>query len=129
MTEEKRLSTTYYSLLLFPLFFFSFFFFFLFSFFEGKESFEYHCLELLQVSFLSRQTHDKTRLLSRQKRACRDKTFVKTKSCLSPQNLSRQIFLATKLLSRETYFSHEKKTCMLSGKILSRQKYFVEPKK
>ena len=75
---------------------------------------------LSQVSkVLSWQTHvchDKTRLLLRQKYACRDKTFVATKLCLSGQNifvrtklLSWQIFVVTNMcLSRQAYFCHDK---------------------
>ena len=54
----------------------------------------YHWRELPQVSFLSwqkfchdkRVCHDKTGLLSQQKYACRDKSFVMTELCLSQQN-------------------------------------------
>ena len=42
----------------------------------------------------------KKRVLSRQKYACRDKAFVVTKFCV----LRRSIFVATKVLSRQSYF-------------------------
>ena len=51
----------------------------------------YHWLELPQVSFLSRQT----RLLSRQKYACRDKTFVATKDVFCHD---KHVFVATKMI-------------------------------
>ena len=64
---------------------------------------KYNWRELPQVLFLSRQTRtrvcrDKTRLLSRQKYACHDKTFVATKLCLS-----RQIFVTTKVFCRDKH--------------------------
>ena len=114
----------------------------------------YHWRELPQVSFLSwqkcchdkltfvmttRVCHSKTCLLSQQKYACHDKTFVETKLCLPRQthakvNLSWQNFMsgqyyaccdkclsgqnfchdksmsvATNTLSQEAYFCHDKR--------------------
>ena len=72
---------------------------------------DYHWRELLQVSFLWRQTRiccDKTRLLSRQKYACRDKTFVATNICRDKHN-----FAVTKVL-RQAYFCRD--TCGSSRK-------------
>ena len=85
----------------------------------------YHWRELPQVSFLSRETsvcRDKTRLLPRQKYACRDKKhfcrdrhnyfcrdkliFVATNQCLSRLN---RYFVATKVcLSRQNFICHDK---------------------
>ena len=67
---------------------------------------------------LTRVCRDKTRPLSRQKYACRDKRFVATKLCLLRQKtkriatnvLSRKIFVATNTcLSRQTYFCRDKR--------------------
>ena len=60
--------------------------------------------------------HDKARLLLRQKYACRDKTFVATKLCLSRQTrvcffrdkTKEMIFFATKPLSRQAYSCRDK---------------------
>ena len=87
-----------------------------FFFFEGKESFEYHWLELPQVSFLSRQTG-----------VCRDKhVFVTTKLCLSPQYLSRQIFLGyfSYFLAKKDVYACQEKYCHEKN-ILSRQKMIL----
>ena len=63
---------------------------------------------------------DKIHLLSRQKYACREKTFVATKLCLSWQN----IFVATKLklLSWQAYF------CCNKRRVLSWQHVLVTTK-
>ena len=103
---------------------------------------KYHWRELPQVLFLLQQTsvcrdkrrvlswqkyacrdktfpvkirvcRDKTRLLSGQKYACRDKTFFAANTCLS-----RQIFVATKVFSRQKYF-------VATNIILSRQKWYL----
>ena len=62
--------------------------------------------------------HDKheTHLLSRQRYACREKTFAATKACLSRQNIlvksniphDKHVFVTTKVLSRQAYFCHDK---------------------
>ena len=57
--------------------------------------YKYHCRELPQVSYLSRQTLvccDKTCLLSQQKYACHHKTFVATKYFCR----EKYVFVATK---------------------------------
>ena len=80
---------------------------------------KYHWRELPQVSFLSRQKfcrrtrvcRDKTRLLSRQKYACRDKTFVVTN--ISPDK--------HKLFSRQAYFCRDKITFVATSLLLSQQ--------
>ena len=70
-----------------------------------------HWRELPQVSFLSRQT----RLLSRQKYACHDKTFVATKLCWSRDKhnfVATKAFVATsvaKLLLRQNYVCRNKR--------------------
>ena len=76
--------------------------------------------ELPQVSFLF-VCSDKTLVatntcLSQPEYACRrNKTFVETKLCLS-----RQIFVMAKVLSRQTWFSHDK-TFVGTSILLSRQ--------
>ena len=63
--------------------------------------------ELPQVSFLSRQKY-----------ACRDKTFRATNTCLS-----QQICVSTNILSRQNIFCRDKHN-FVSTKVLSRQAYF-----
>ena len=84
----------------------------------------YHWWELPQVSFLSRQKY-----------ACRDKTFAATKICSSRQNifvatklLSRQIFVATKLcLSRQMFviFFAAAKVCLSRQNVCHDKHVFV----
>ena len=69
------------------------------------------------LSCLSRQTcvrHDKTRLLSRRKYACRDKGFLATKLCAT----KRLSFVATSILLPR------QKTCFVATKHLSQQKLY-----
>ena len=67
-----------------------------------------------------RVSRNKTRLLSRQKYACRDKRFVGKELCLSRQN----IFVATKLLSlQNTSFVATK--AYLSKQNFCRDKYVI----
>ena len=77
----------------------------------NKRSFEpFMCVNLYRAGNLLAPLHcesglqDKTLLLSRRKYAYRDTTFVGTKLCLSRRNIS----VATKLLSRQTYFCRDK---------------------
>ena len=63
--------------------------------------------ELPQVSFLSRQKY-----------ACRDKTFRATNTCLS-----RRIFVSTKVLSRQNTFCRDKLN-FVSTKLSSRKHTF-----
>jgi len=78
----------------------------------------YHWLEMPQVSFLSRQTrvcHNKTRLLSRHKHACRDKRFV----AASMFCRDKHVFVTTKhVFCRDT-------SMLVATKVLSRQVCFV----
>ena len=126
----------------------------------------YHWRELPQVSFLSRErfcpdkhvfvatnmclSHDKARLLSRQKYSCREKiTFVATKqTCvLSPKAYfcrdcrDRSLLVATNVLLRQNYicrdkylswqkFCRNKNTrqsyfCCDKRRVLSRQKWYL----
>ena len=66
--------------------------------------------ELPQVNFLSQWKfcHNRACLLSWQKYACHDKTFVKTKLCLSQLNFCHNNFFMT-----NTCFCHNKR-CILS---------------
>ena len=85
----------------------------------------YHWRELQQISFLSRQTHvyhDKTCLLSWQKYACHDKTFVITKlfCCCSKHNFVATIFCCC---DKHTFFTTNMcrdKSMLLMTKPLSR---------
>ena len=78
---------------------------------------DYHWRELPQVSFLSRQKY-----------ACRNKTFVATKLCLSRQNIfvatniccEKHVFVATNILLSP------QKTCLSTNTcFLSRQKWYL----
>ena len=77
---------------------------------------------------LSRQTrvcHDKARLLSQQKYACRNKTVVTTNVCHDKHH-----FVATKVLSRKTYFFRDQRSVLSRQNMcLSRQKYACRDKK
>ena len=66
----------------------------------------------------------KTRLLSRQKYVCHDKTFASTKVCLSRQNLrlDKSMFVTTKLSPRQKYVCHDK-TFASTKVCLSRQNF------
>ena len=80
-----------------------------------------------QVSFLSQQKFcRKTRLLSQQKYACRNKTSVLTKLCLSQPNIfvatNKHMFVATNVLSRQAYFCHDKSKLVATKLYLSGQK-------
>ena len=85
----------------------------------------YHWRELQQISFLSRQTHvyhDKTCLLSWQKYACHDKTFVITKlfCCCNKHNFVATIFCCC---DKHTFFTTNMcrdKSMLLMTKPLSR---------
>ena len=57
-----------------------------------------------------------TRLLSRQKYACRDKTFVETKLCFF---LDKHTFVATNICRDKSFVAKKKDTCGSS-----RQRYF-----
>ena len=66
---------------------------------------------------------DKTRLLSRQKYACRDNRFVEKKYVCHDKYLPRQ----TKFLSREAYFCRDKHVFVATN--ICRDKSFVVKKK
>ena len=79
----------------------------------------YHWQELPQVSFLSQQ------------KFYRDKhVFCRTKSIFSRRD--NHNFVATKVLSRQAYFCHDKQVSsnnFVATKVLSRQAYFCRDKR
>ena len=102
------------------------------------------CL-MRQTCVCCSKTHDKTHVLSRQKYACRDKTFATTNISLLQQIfVMTNIILLRQVLSRQAYFCSDK-THLLSWQkyachdkhvfvatyicvyvcVLSQQKYFV----
>ena len=60
----------------------------------------YHWRELPQVSFLSRQKY-----------ACCDKTFVATKLCLSQQNITKIMFVATNVCGNKSFVATKHEFC------------------
>ena len=96
---------------------------------------KYHSRELPQVLFLSRQTRfcreKKKCLLSRQRYACHDQTFVATKLCLLYVN--KIIFVATNIFRNKHMFV-TKNICrnkynFVATKVLSQQAYFCRDKR
>ena len=67
----------------------------------------------------------KTRLLWRQKYACRNKTVVATKLCY----YAEQIFVATNTCLSRQMFCHDKHTFVARKVSLSRQTYFCHNKR
>ena len=109
----------------------------------------YHCHIIFDKQWFGSTKHvfcrDKSMLvvLSRQTRVCRNKSFVSTsillsrkKTCSVATNmcllrqkytklcLSRQTFVVTKVLSRQTYFFSRDKTFVTTSILLSRQKWY-----
>ena len=67
--------------------------------------------------------HDKTRLLLRQKYACRNKTFVTTNTFVVTNICCDKRSVSTKVLSRQAYFCYDKRHCFVTkNTCLSQQK-------
>ena len=131
VTEEKRLLSLDYTLFTLTLlpFFPSFFFFFFFFFWRKGVVWVSLAGAATSIIFVATNmclSRQKKCLLSRQKYACRDKTFVTTKLCLSPQYLSRQIFLGyfSYFLAKKDVYACQEKYCHEKN-ILSRQKMIL----
>ena len=81
------------------------------------EVFSYHWWELPQVSFLSRH------VLSRQKYACRHKSFVSTNIVFVATNYL--LFITIMFVATSLHLSRQRRVCRDRTRLLSRQKLYL----
>ena len=94
----------------------------------AEKGYFYRWRELPQVSFFSRVCRGKTRLLSRQKYACRDKVLPNILSlqfCCDKSSVATKSFVATNILLTSILLSRQKTCFVVTNRCLSRQKLYL----